>query len=45
MWNGENHMIIDSYWDDDERFARQEEAEEAAMEHADDSWDDCEVQG
>lgn len=45
MWNGENHMIRDSYWDDDERFARQEEAEEAAMEHADDSWDDCEVQG
>lgn len=38
----ENHMVIDSLWDDDERYTRQEEAAEAAMEHADDDWDSCE---
>ena len=40
MRDGENHMVLDRYWDDPEADARREAAEAARWDHADDEHDD-----
>lgn len=40
MWNGENHMVLDQYWEDEEAKNEREAIEAAKWEHAADAWDD-----
>ena len=40
MWDGENHMVLDQYWDDPEADAQREAVEAARWDYADDEYND-----